>query len=58
MANYEFRYANLSGGAIRTTVMQCAADDEAIRKARETMQDRYATLEIFDGERPVFSSRS
>jgi hypothetical protein len=57
MANYEFRYANLSGDAIRTKVMQCAADDEAIRRARDTMKERYATVEIFEGDRPVFSRR-
>jgi hypothetical protein len=57
MASYEFRYANHSGAPIRTTVMQCEADEEAIRKARETMQDRYVTLEIFDGDRPVFRAR-
>lgn len=57
MASYEFRYANLSGDAIRTTVMQCGADDEAIRQARATMKDRYATLEIFEGDRLVFSNR-
>ena len=53
MATYEFRYANPSGDTVRTTIMQCAADDEAIRRARETMKDRYATLEIFEGDRPV-----
>jgi hypothetical protein len=57
MATYQFRYANLSGDAIRTTFMQCAADGEAIRKARETMKNRFATLEIFDGDRPVLSKR-
>jgi hypothetical protein len=57
MNNYEFRYANLSGGAIRTSVMQCATDDEAICKARDTMQDRYVTLEIFEGDRTVFCKR-
>ena len=56
MASYEFRYANLSGGVIRTTVMQCESDDEAIHKACDTMKDRYATLEIVEGDRPVFSS--
>jgi hypothetical protein len=55
MANYQFRYVNLSGDVVRTTVMQCAADAEAIDQARSTMKDRYARLEIFDGDRPVFS---
>lgn len=55
MANYRFRYADQSGGIIRTTVMQCAADAEAIRKARDPMKDRYVRLEIFEDERSVFS---
>jgi hypothetical protein len=55
MATYEFRYATLSGNAIRTTVMQCAADTDAIRKAHEIMKDSFATLEISEGDRPVFS---
>ena len=58
MATYQFRYANLSGEAIRTTFMECAADGEAICKARETMKNRFATLEIFEGDRPVLSKRS
>ncbi len=53
MAVYSFRYANRSGSAIRTTIMQCDTDDEAIRKARDTMQDSYANAEIFEGERLV-----
>jgi len=57
MASYEFRYANQSGAAIRTTVMQCEADEEAIRKARDTMKAPYAWLEIFDGDRPVYNKR-
>ncbi len=55
MTDYEFRYTNLTGGVIRTTIMQCEADAEAILKARDTMKDRYAALEIFEGERPVYS---
>lgn len=55
MTSYRFRYANRSGTAIRTTIMQCETDAEAIRKACDTMQDRYALLEIFDGERLVYS---
>jgi hypothetical protein len=58
MANYEFRYSTLSGGVIRATIMQCASDDEAIRKARDTMKDRYAKLEVFEGDRPVLNGSS
>ena len=58
MASYEFRYANQSGATIRKTVMQCEADEEAIAKARDTMRDIYATVEIFDGDRPVFTKRA
>ena len=58
MATYQFRYANLCGNAIRTTFMQCTGDGEALRKARETMKNRFATIEIFDGDRPVLSKRS
>lgn len=53
MAVYRFHYASRSGSAIRTTIMQCDTDDQAIRKARDTMQDSYITVEIFDGERLV-----
>jgi hypothetical protein len=53
MAVYRFRYADASGAAIRTTHMQCGADSEAIGKAHDTMHDRYATVEIFEGERLV-----
>jgi hypothetical protein len=56
MAVYRFRYAGSSGAAIRTTIMECGDDSEAIRKARDTMQDRYATVEIFEGERLVYSA--
>ena len=55
MANYQFRYVNFSGGVIRTTVMQCASDAEAIHKARHIMKDQYARLEIFEDERAVYS---
>ena len=57
MASYEFRYANRAGGAVRTTIMQCEADEEAIRRARDTMKDVYATVEIYDGDRPVYRNR-
>jgi hypothetical protein len=55
MAVYRFRYADGSGSAVRTTIMQCADDAEAVHKACHTMQDRYAMLEIFEGERLVYS---
>lgn len=55
MAVYRFRYADSSGSAVRTTLMQCGDDAEAVRKAGDTMQDRYAMLEIFEGERLVYS---
>ena len=55
MANYQFRYVNLSGGVVRTTIMQCAADAEAIQNARHIMKDQYARLEIFEDERVVYS---
>ena len=51
--DYLFRYADELGGVIRSTFMQCPADDDAIVKARTIMQDRYASLEIFDGDRVV-----
>ena len=57
MTSYEFRYANRAGGAVRTTIMQCEADEEAILRARETMKDIYASVEIFDGDRPVVAKR-
>ncbi len=53
MAVYRFRYASRSGSVIRTTIMQCDTDDEAVRKAGGTMQDSYASVEIFEGERLV-----
>ncbi|OAI43693.1 hypothetical protein AYO42_05845 [Rhizomicrobium sp. SCGC AG-212-E05] len=53
MAVYRFRYADASGAAIRTTIMQCGDDAEAIGKAEDTMKDRYVTLEVFEGERLV-----
>lgn len=53
MAVYRFRYADRSGSAVRTTIMQCADDAEAVHKACDTMQDRYAMLEIFEGERLI-----
>lgn len=56
MAVYRFRYADASGAAIRTTLMQCGDDSDAIGKARDTMQDRYATFEIFEGERLVHAA--
>jgi hypothetical protein len=58
MFNYQFRYANLSGVVVRTTIMQCAADSEAIRNARHSMKDQYAKLEIFENERPVYYQES
>jgi hypothetical protein len=51
--NYLFRYADELGGVIRATFMQCPADADAIHQARTLMQDRYASLEVFDGERVV-----
>jgi hypothetical protein len=57
MAIYEFRYAGIAGNVVRTTIMQCEADSVAIDQARDTMQDRYATLEIFEGDRPLFLKR-
>ncbi|HXC53903.1 MAG TPA: hypothetical protein VNU97_01285 [Rhizomicrobium sp.] len=53
MISYRFIYSDASGGVIRLTQMQCASDAEAVRRARETMQDKYAALEIFAGERAV-----
>lgn len=53
MPNYLFRYADKFGGAIRSTLMQCDTDEEALRKARDTMQDGYAKLEVFENDRPV-----
>lgn len=51
--DYLFRYADEMGGVIRSTFMQCPADTVAVEQARSIMQDRYASLEIFDGERVV-----
>ena len=53
MTSYRFTYTDAAGAVIRWTSMQCLGDAEAIRKARETMQDRYVGLEIFEGERKV-----
>jgi len=53
MAVYRFRYADASGAAIRTTIMQCVDDAQAIGKSQGTMKDRYATLEVFEGERRI-----
>lgn len=55
MINYSFAYSDASGGIVRWTSMQCLSDAEAIAKARDTMQDKYAALEIFAGERPVYA---
>ncbi len=55
MINYLFRYAGKSGAVIRTTSMQCPSDEKAIHSARTTMRDDYFALEIFDGERSVYS---
>jgi hypothetical protein len=55
MASYRFRYANLSGGVIRTTAMQCQTDAEAIQKAQGIMQEPYTRLEIFEDDRTVYS---
>ena len=51
--DYQFRYADETGGLIRSTFMQCPEDTIAVERARSIMQDRYASLEIFDGERVV-----
>jgi hypothetical protein len=56
MATYEFRYASISGSVVRSTFMQCEADSIAIGQARDSMKDPYATLEIFDGDRPLFTT--
>ena len=53
MLNYLFRYADKSGATIRSTIMQCETDEEALRKARDTMQDGYAKLEVSENERPI-----
>ena len=58
MASYRFRYANNAGIAVRTTIMQCEADADAIARACDTMLDRYVTLEVFEGDRPVFRKES
>ena len=50
---YLFRYADEMGGVIRSTFMRCPEDTVAVERARSIMQDRYASLEIFDGERVV-----
>lgn len=56
MAIYEFRYASASGSVVRTTIMQCEADGIALRQARDTMKDRYATLEVSEGDRVLFGA--
>jgi hypothetical protein len=56
LASYLFRYVNNSGEVIRTTLMLCEADEDAIHKARVTMNDQYAMLEIFDGDRLVYAA--
>jgi hypothetical protein len=53
MISYRFTYTDASGAVIRWTSMQCISDAEAVRRARESMQDKYAGLEIFEGERKV-----
>ena len=55
MINYSFTYSDAAGGIVRWTSMQCLSDAEAIAKAHDTMQDKYVKLEIFDGERAVFT---
>ncbi len=57
MAIYEFRYASMTGRVVRTTMMQCEADGVAVSQARDTMKDRYETLEIFEGERRLLLAR-
>ena len=54
MIDYRFTYSDASGGIVRWTSMQCLSDAEAIAKALGTMQDKYAALEIFAGERAVY----
>jgi len=51
--DYLFRYADEMGGVIRSTFMQCPEDTVAVERARSIMQDHYASLEVFDGERVV-----
>ena len=51
--DYLFRYADEVGGVIRSTFMQCPADAVAVERAHSIMQDRYASLEMFEGERVV-----
>ena len=51
--DYLFRYADEMGGVIRFTFMQCPEDTVAVERARSIMQDRYASLAVFDGERVV-----
>jgi hypothetical protein len=55
MVTYHFTYTNASGGIVRLTAMQCGSDTEAIDRARDTMRDEYAALEIVAGERAVHS---
>ena len=55
MAVYCFRYADQFGAALRTTVMQCTADADAIAKARDIMPEPYARLEIYEEDRAVYS---
>ncbi|MCX7281259.1 MAG: hypothetical protein NTX21_06855 [Alphaproteobacteria bacterium] len=51
--DYLFRYADEMGGVIRSAFMQCPEDAVSFERARNIMQDRYASLEVFDGERVV-----
>ena len=53
MIDYTFLYTDASGAVVRWTTMQCGSDADALTKARDTMQDGYAALKVFDGERLV-----
>lgn len=56
MTDYRFTYTDASGAIVRQTAMQCESDAEAVRRARETMRDKYAVLEILAGERIIHRS--
>ena len=58
MASYRFRYTNAAGAVVRASFVQCHSDNQAIARARDTMQDTYAALEICEGERTVFNGQA
>jgi len=55
---YTLRYANETGRMIRTLMIQCKDDQDAVRTASATMQSPYAALDISVGNKLVWRGTS